>query len=69
MPADEVAQLAPRWAAEVTGTVAAHGAALASALKNGAPGDETVQALLGTMLLGILHRSFAAGADAHRPSA
>jgi len=69
VPADEVAQLAPRWAAEVTGTVAAHGAALASALKNGAPGDETVQALLGTMLLGILHRSFGAGADAHRPSA
>ena len=56
------AQLAPRWAAEVTGTVAAHGAALAAALKAGEPGNEAVQALLRTMLLGILQRSVAASA-------
>lgn len=73
VPPDEAAQLAPRWAAEVTGTVAAHGAALAAALKAGEPGNEAVQALLRTMLLGILQRSVAAGAGAaaaaHRPPA
>ena len=73
VPPDEAAQLAPRWAAEVTGTVAAHGAALAAALKVGEPGNEAVQALLRTMLLGILQRSVAAGAGAaaaaHRPPA
>ena len=67
VPPDEAAQLAPRWAAEVTGTVAAHGAALAAALKAGEPGNEAVQALLRTMLLGILQRNVAAGA--HRPPA
>ncbi|WP_182120628.1 DUF2868 domain-containing protein [Acidovorax sp. FHTAMBA] len=68
VPPDEAMQLASRWAAEVTGTVAAHGAALASALKNGAPGDEAVQTLLRTMLMGILQRSFADRAAAHRPT-
>lgn len=58
VPADDAAQLAARWTAEVTGTVAAHGAALAAALKDGAPGDGAVQTLLRTMLMGILQRSF-----------
>ena len=60
VPAGDAADLATRWRAEVTGTVAAHSDDLAAALKSGA-GDGAVQALLRTMLMGILRRSFAAG--------
>jgi hypothetical protein len=62
VPAADAAELAERWRAEVTGTVAAHGDALAAALQASGPGDgapQTVQALLHTMLTGILQRSFA----------
>jgi hypothetical protein len=61
VPPGDAADLATRWRAEVTGTVAAHGAALAAALKRtDEPGDDAVQAVLRTMLMGILQRSFAA---------
>ncbi|WP_298212121.1 DUF2868 domain-containing protein [Acidovorax sp.] len=57
VPPGEAAELAARWRAEVTGTVAAHGAELAAALKP--PADAArLQPLLRTMLLGILQRSF-----------
>ena len=59
VPPAEAPQLAERWRAEVTGTVAAHADALAAALKKEA-GDDSVQPLLRTMLMGILQRSFAA---------
>lgn len=60
VPPGDAVELAARWRAEVTGTVAAHGDALAAALKANGPGDEdAVQALLHTMLAGILRRSFA----------
>ena len=60
VPPGDAAELAARWRAEVTGTVAAHGDALAAALKpNGSGDDDAVQALLRTMLGGILRRSFA----------
>ena len=59
VPPHEATVLAGRWRAEVTGTVAAHGDALAAALKKEA-GDDSVQPLLRTMLMGILQRSFAA---------
>ena len=60
VPLGDADALAARWRAEVTGTVAAHGDALVAALKMEGPGDSAVQALLRTMLLGILQRSFAA---------
>ena len=56
--AAEAPQLAERWRAEVTGTVAAHAEALAAALRKEA-GDDSLQPLLRTMLTGILQRSFA----------
>ena len=59
VPPGDAADLATRWRAEVTGTVAAHSDDLAGALKSGA-GDGAVQALLRTMLMGILRRSFVA---------
>ena len=59
VPPAEAPQLAERWRAEVTGTVAAHADALAAALKKEA-GDDSLQPLLRTMLMGILQRSFAA---------
>ncbi|MFY3385344.1 DUF2868 domain-containing protein [Paracidovorax sp. MALMAid1276] len=60
VPPGDAAELAARWRAEVTGTVAAHGDALAAALKPNGPGDDdALQALLHTMLAGILRRSFA----------
>lgn len=55
VPPAEAAALAGRWRAEVTGTVAAHGDELAAALA-GEPADTA--ALLRSMLLGILRRSF-----------
>lgn len=66
VPPDEAQKLAVRWGAEVTGTVAAHGAELAAALKS-APKDglkgehngDALQPLLRGMLLGMLQRSFA----------
>lgn len=67
VPPADAARLAERWRAEVTGTVAAHGDALAAALRRTGPGDDAmqaVQALLHTMLTGILRRSFAAAATA-----
>lgn len=66
VPPADAARLAERWRAEVTGTVAAHSDALAAALRRTGPGDDAmqaVQALLHTMLTGILRRSFAAGGD------
>ena len=70
VPPADAAGLAERWRAEVTGTVAAHGDALASALQRNEPDDEAVQVLLHTMLAGILRRSFASegtGAAAEAP--
>ncbi|KQO16876.1 hypothetical protein ASF16_13350 [Acidovorax sp. Leaf78] len=67
VPPADADRLAERWRAEVTGTVAAHGDALAAALRRTGPGDDAmqaVQALLHTMLTGILRRSFAAAATA-----
>jgi hypothetical protein len=58
VPPGDAADLATRWRAEVTGTVAAHGDDLAAALKSGT-GDGAVQAVLRTVLMGILQRSFA----------
>ena len=59
VPPHEAAALAGRWRAEVTGTMAAHGDELAAALK-GEPADAApLQALLRSMLLGILRRSSA----------
>jgi hypothetical protein len=59
VPAEEAAQLAARWSAEVTGTVAAHAGALADALKQGERGEQdAVPSVLRTMLTGILQRSF-----------
>lgn len=60
VPPADAAELAARWRAEVTGTVAAHGAELAAALKDGA-GDGALQPVLRTMLMGVLQRSFVRG--------
>lgn len=59
MPPGDAAPRAARWHAEVTGTVAAHGAALAAALQDGA-NAEALTPLLRTVLMGILQRSCAA---------
>lgn len=59
MPPGDAAPRAARWHAEVTGTVAAHGAALAAALQDGA-NAEALTPLLRTVLMGILQRSGAA---------
>lgn len=59
MPPGDAAPRAARWHAEVTGTVAAHGAALAAALQDG-PNAEALTPLLRTVLMGILQRSCAA---------
>lgn len=56
MPPGDAAPRAARWHAEVTGTVAAHGAALAAALQDGA-NAEALTPLLRTVLMGILQRS------------
>ena len=58
VPPAEAPQLAERWRAEVTGTVAAHWDALEAALRPGAP-PEALAPLLRTVLLGVLRRSFA----------
>lgn len=71
MPPGDAAPWATRWHAEVTGTVAAHGAALAAALQDGA-NAEALTPLLRTVLMGILQRSCAAegaGADPTGPLA
>lgn len=69
VPTADAPRLAERWRAEVTGTVAAHSPALLAALER--PGDDdtvqNLQALLHTMLGGILKRSFGAE-DATGPS-
>ena len=72
VPAQDATRVAGRWQAEVTGTVAAHMAALAPALPTRAaptaksPATAAVAdplpPLLRTMLMGILLRSFAPGA-------
>ena len=59
MPPDAAHPWAARWHAEVTGTVAAHGTALAAALQDGADA-EALAPLLRTVLMGILQRSGAA---------
>jgi hypothetical protein len=65
VPPGDAAELATRWRAEVTGTVAAHSDDLAAAVKStDAVGDGAVQTVLRTMLMGILQRSFAAAGDA-----
>ncbi len=71
VPAQDAARVAGRWQAEVTGTVAVHSAALVTALQVKAASTNTttttidpLQSLLRTMLLGILRRSFGAGAAA-----
>lgn len=71
MPPGDADPWATRWHAEVTGTVAAHGAALAAALQDGA-NAEALTPLLRTVLMGILQRSCAAegaGADPTGPPA
>ena len=79
VPAQDAARIAVRWQAEVTGTVAAHTAALVAALNakttsTGANADaststiDPVHALLRTMLLGILRRSFGAGMSSRADS-
>jgi len=58
VPEQEATRLAERWRAEVTATVAVHGAALDAALKaEPAPADPLLP-LLRTMLQGVLRRSF-----------
>lgn len=59
MPPDAAHPWAARWHAEVTGTVAAHGAALTAALQDGAD-PAALAPLLRTVLMGILLRSGAA---------
>lgn len=59
--AQDAQQIAQRWRAEVTGTVAAHESALAAALEQAPAPADPVLPLLRTMLRGILERSFLAG--------
>ena len=59
VPVQESARLAERWCAEVTATVAVHGAALDGALKAGPAPADPLLPLLRSMLLGVLRRSFA----------
>lgn len=78
VPEQDAAHTAGRWQAEVTGTVAAHWTALATALQAtppaaaaaGTPADP-LPPLLRTMLMGILRRSsvpgVALGADSDTP--
>ena len=63
VPVQESAQLAERWRAEVTATVAVHGAALEAALKAGPVPADPLLPLLRSMLLGVLRRSFRPGAQ------
>lgn len=66
-PPGDAAPWAARWHAEVTGTVAAHGAALAAALQDGA-NAEALAPLLRTVLMGILQRSCAAEGSGATPA-
>ncbi|GAA6118913.1 DUF2868 domain-containing protein [Acidovorax sp. FG27] len=72
VPQDDAPDLAARWRAEITGTVAAHWEALARALQAGEPPGpppaspsaaheraQAVEPLLRTVLHGVLRRSFA----------
>lgn len=68
VPAEDASALADRWRAEVTGTVTAHGAALATALQARATPADPLVPLLHTMLTGILQRSFAPADPAAAPS-
>lgn len=67
MPLGDAAPWAARWHAEVTGTVAAHGAALAAALQDGAHA-EALTPLLRTVLMGILQRSCVAEGSGTAPA-
>lgn len=58
VPVQESARLAERWCAEVTATVAVHGAALDGALKAGPAPADPLLPLLRSMLQGVLRRSF-----------
>ncbi|MBS0507332.1 MAG: DUF2868 domain-containing protein [Proteobacteria bacterium] len=58
VPAEQAQELGARWQAEVTGTVAAHWEALHAALRDYGQGADGLQPLLGSMLRGILQRSF-----------
>lgn len=68
MPLDDAHHpWAARWHAEVTGTVAAHGAALTAALQDGADAQALVP-LLRTVLMGILQRSCVAEGSGTPPA-
>ncbi|MCZ2407544.1 MAG: DUF2868 domain-containing protein [Burkholderiales bacterium] len=58
LPAD-AAPLARRWRAEVTATVAAHGAALAAALQQPSDAQDALLPVLDSMLRGMVQRSVA----------
>lgn len=71
LPPQDASRIAGRWQAEVTGTVAVHQVALTKALQDTsmatappapiapiAPTTDALQALLRTMLIGVLRRSF-----------
>jgi len=58
VPEQEATRLAERWRAEVTATVAVHGAALDAALKAEPVPADPLLPLLRTMLQGVLRRSF-----------
>ena len=62
VPAEQAQELGARWQAEVTGTVAAHWSELNTALRADPPTSDPLQPLLGSMLRGILQRSFVAEA-------
>ena len=63
VPAEQAQELGARWQAEVTGTVAAHWSELNTALRADPPTSDPLQPLLGSMLRGILQRSFVAEAS------